>query len=84
MNLDGRRLVHAQDLIIIEVALLDAPVLEVDLAIVCRRNAEHDRALDLSLDGIGIDRNDAINRADGPVDANRSVPRHLDFSYLAT
>jgi hypothetical protein len=55
----------------------------VDLAVECRRYAEHDRALDLSLDGIGIDSNAAINRPDDPVDANRSVPRHLDFGYLA-
>src|SRR6266446_2374901 len=82
MNLDGRRLVHAQDLIIMEVALLDAPILEGDLAIERRRDAEHDRALDLRLDGVGIDRNAAIDRADDPVDANRSVPRHLDFGNL--
>src|SRR5260370_42178955 len=82
MNLDGRRLVHAQDLVVMEVALLDAPILEGDLAIERRRDAEHDRALDLRLNGVGIDRDAAIDRADDPVDANNSVPRHLDFGNL--
>src|SRR5215471_10226572 len=56
MNLHGRGRVHAQDLIIVKVALLDAPVLEGNRAIERRRDAEHDRALDLRLDGVGIDR----------------------------
>src|SRR5713101_5122529 len=82
MNLDGRRLVYAQDLIVVEIALLDAPIFEGDLAIERRRDAEHDGALDLRLDGVGIDRDAAIDRADDPADANCSVPRHLDFDNL--
>src|SRR5215471_15872517 len=81
MNLDGRDLVDAQDLIVIEVDLLDATSLQGDLATKRGGDAEHD-ALKLRPDGIGIDRNAAIDRADDAADANRSVPRHLDFGNL--
>src|SRR5580704_2905452 len=82
VNLDGRRLVHAQDLVAIEVGLLDTAVLQRDLAIERCRDAEDDRALDLCPDGIGIDDGAAIDRADDASDTNRSVPRHLDLSDL--
>src|SRR5881396_3290244 len=48
-----------------------------------RRDAEDDRALDLRPDGIGIDDDAAIDRADDAPDANRSVLRHLDFGNLS-
>ena len=57
-------------------------VLQGDLAIKCRRDAKDDRALDLRSDGVGIDGNAAIDRADKAVDANLSIPRHLDFGNL--
>src|SRR5260370_42403193 len=82
MSLDGRRLVYAQDLIFVEMVLLDGRIFERDLAIERRRDAEHDRTLDLRLDGVGIDRDAAIDRADDPADANRSGLRHLDFGNL--
>ena len=49
VDLDGRRFVHAQHLVAVEIALLDAAVLERDFAVQRRRDAEDDRALDLRL-----------------------------------
>src|SRR6516164_11037356 len=82
VDVDGRRLVHAQDLVRVEVGLLDTPVLERDLAIERGRDAEDDPALDLRLHRVGIDGRAAIDRADHPPDANRSVLAHFDFSDL--
>ena len=65
-----------------EVALLDAPILEGDLAIERRRNAEHDRALDLRLDRVGVDDSAAIDRADHAPHAHGTVLRHFDFGNL--
>src|SRR5215472_8091956 len=70
MNLDGRNLVDAQDLIVIEVDLLDATILQGDLATKRGGDAEHD-ALKLRPDGIGIDRNAAIDRADDAAETLR-------------
>ena len=83
VNLDGGRLIHAQDLIAIEVGLLDAAVLERDLAIERSRDAENNRALDLRLDGIGIDDGAAIDRADDAPDTNRTVLRNLTSATCA-
>src|SRR6266851_309215 len=82
VDLDDRRLVHAQDLVGIEVGLLDTSVFEGDLAIERRRDAEDNRALDLRLNGVGIDDGAAIDRADDAPDTNRSVPRYFDFGNL--
>ena len=72
----------AQHLVGIEIGLLDTAVLQRDLAIERRRDAEDDRALDLRLDGVGIDDGAAIDRADDAPDANRSVLRHFDLGDL--
>src|SRR5262249_26801297 len=64
MNLDRRRLIDAQHLVSIEVALLDAAVLQRDLAVERRRDAEDDRALNLRADRVWIDDGSAIDRAD--------------------
>ena len=55
VTLDGRCLIHAQHLVAIEVGLLDTAGLQRDLTIECRRDVEDDGALDLRVDGIGID-----------------------------
>ena len=49
MDLDRRRLVDAQHAIVVEVALLDAAVLERDLALQRGGEAEDDAAFDLRL-----------------------------------
>ena len=82
VDVDGRRLVYPQDLVSVEVGLLDTPVLQRDLAIKGRRDAEDDAALDLSPDGIGIDDGAAIDRADNAPNANRAVLRHFDLGNL--
>src|SRR6266567_9615201 len=70
VDLEGRRLIHAQDLVSIEIGLLDTAVFQRDLAMECRRDAEDDRALDLCPDGIGIDDGAAIDGADNAPHAN--------------
>ncbi len=82
VDLDGRRLVHAQHLISVEIGLLDTAVLQCDLAIERRRDAEDDRALNLRPDGIGVDDGAAIDCADDPADANRAILRHFDLGNL--
>jgi hypothetical protein len=49
--------------------LLDTPVLDGDLAVERRRDAEDDHTFDLRPDGVGIDDGAAIDRADDPADA---------------
>jgi hypothetical protein len=57
--------------------LLDTAVLQRDLAMERRRDAEDDCALDLGADGVGICDGAAVDRADDAADANRSV--HFDL-----
>src|SRR5215471_9616060 len=83
MDLDGWRLVYSQHLVAIEVGLLDAAVLQGDLAMERRRDAENDRALDLRLDGVGIDDGTAINCADDAPYPHRSVLRHLNLGDVS-
>src|SRR2546426_12063852 len=68
--------------VIVEIALLDTTALQRDLSTQRRREAEDDPALDLRLDGIGIDDRAAIDRADDAPHSNRAVLRHLDFGNL--
>src|SRR5580704_19300935 len=82
VNLDGRRLVHAENLVSIEVGLLHTAVLERDLTIERRSDAEDDRALNLRLDCVGIDDGAAIDRADDPADTNRAILRYFNFGNL--
>jgi hypothetical protein len=65
----------------VEIGLLDTAALQRDLAIERRRDAENDRALDLRLDGVGIDNGAAIDRADDAPDTNRAS---FDTSTSAT
>src|SRR4051794_11125974 len=73
VDLDGRRLIDAQDLVSIEVGLLDTAIFESDLAIERRRDAEDDRALDLRPDGIGIDDGAAVDGTDDAADADCTI-----------
>src|ERR1700722_9918541 len=82
VNLDGRRLVHAENLVRMEVGLLHTAVLERDLTIERRSDAEDDRALNLRLDCVGIDDGAAIDRADDPADTNRAILRYFNFGNL--
>src|SRR4051812_8358564 len=54
VNLERRSLVDSQRLVRVEIALLDTAVLQGDLAVKGRSDAEHHRTLDLGLDDVGI------------------------------
>jgi hypothetical protein len=81
VDLDGRRLIDAQDLVRVEIGLLDTAVLDCDLAIERRRDAEDNRALDLRPDGIGI--NDGAASTAQTTRRTRTVPS-FDTSTSAT
>src|SRR4051812_1231709 len=63
VHVDARRLVYAQHAVVAEVRLLDAPVLDGDLAMQRGRQTENDAALHLRSNGVGIDLNPAIDDA---------------------
>src|SRR5438445_603788 len=79
MHFDHRGLVDAQHPVVVEVVLLDAAVLEGDLAPQDARDPEDDPALDLCLDGVRVDDDAAIHGADHPRDADLPLlrDRHL-------
>ncbi len=62
MNLDLRRLVDAQHAVVVEIGLLHAALVDGDLAIERRRQAENQSAFELRHDGIGIDGNPGIDQ----------------------
>ena len=72
VNLDLRRLVDAQHAVVVEVGLLDAALVDGDLAIERGGQAEDQPALELRHDGIGIDGDAGIDRAG---DAAQTAPR---------
>src|SRR5262245_3876375 len=80
VDLDPRRLVDAQHPVIAEVRLLDAAVLDGDLAVERGRQAEHDPALHLRANRVGVDLDAAIDRAPhvGRVDGTILVDADLD------
>src|SRR5271166_5193005 len=57
---DRRRLVDAQDLEAVEVVLLDAAVLEADLAVFREAQSHHRRTFDLRVDALGVGGETAI------------------------
>src|SRR5215472_6776110 len=82
VDFDSRGFVHPQHLVRIEVGLLDTAVLERDLAMQRRGDAEDDCALYLRLDGIGIDGGAAVHRTHDAADTNVPVLRHPDFGNV--
>jgi len=72
MNLDDGHLVDAQSPIGVE-ALLDAPILEGDLAVKRGGETVDDGALHLRLDGVGIDDDAAVDRASDALDGDIAV-----------
>src|SRR5207248_4435521 len=69
-----RRLVDAKDLEAVEIVLLDAPVLEADLAIFGEAQPHHGRAFNLRINALGVRSKTAIDRG---VDA-----RHAQLSLV--
>src|SRR5262249_58847435 len=82
MDLDRGGLIDAQHLVVMEIALLHPAVLQRDLAVKGCCDSKDDRALDLCLDGVGVDGGAAIDRADDAPDANGAVIRYFDFGDL--
>src|SRR5262249_48680825 len=82
VDLNGRRLIHAQHLISIEVGLLDTAVLQRDLAIEGGGGAEDNSALDLRLHRVGVDDGAAIHRTDHTANANSALVRHFDLGNV--
>src|SRR5690606_12996554 len=68
VSLDLRHFVHAHEAVVVEVALLHAPGLDVDLAPERRGEAEKYRALDLRGDDARIDGPAAVECADDLLD----------------
>src|SRR6267143_880792 len=82
VHLDLRHFAHSQHPVVVEVRLLDAAVLERDLAVEGRGEAVHDGALDLAPDDIGVYRHAAVNRGDHAVHLRRAVRAHRDLRDL--
>src|SRR5258708_35562822 len=83
MDLDDRHLGLAQNLIGVEIALLDPPILERDLAVERGGEAEYDGALHLHLDAARIDDMAAIDGADDPLDAQLALLADADLGDFA-
>ena len=62
VNLDLRRLIDAQHAVVVEIGLLDPPLVDGDLAIERRGEAEDQAAFELRHDGVGIDGDAGIDR----------------------
>src|SRR5262245_9002311 len=82
VDFDCRRLIDAQHLVRIEIALFDTPVFQRDFAIERGSGAEDDSALQLRLHSVRIDHSAAIDRADHTADANGTVFGNFDLSYM--
>src|SRR2546422_59400 len=82
VHLDLRHFAHAQHPVVVEVRLLDAAVLERDLAVEGRGKAVHDGALNLAPDDIGVYRHAAVHRGDHAVHLRRAVRAHRDLRDL--
>src|SRR5262249_22688257 len=81
VHFDDRRSVgHAQDFVVVEIALVHAALRHSDFAFQRLRQAEVDGALHLRLDSQWIDRLAAIHCTDHPLDLDRpglEIARHL-------
>ena len=85
MDLDDRRVGHAQDGIVVEVALHGASILHRDLTGQRRARRPNDGALDLRAHRVGIDDRTAVEGAHDAIDADAIAlaDRHLgDFGDI--
>ena len=83
MDLDLWHFVHAEHPVIAKVLLLNAAVLDRDLAVKRGGQAENDAALHLGGDRVGIDHLAAIDRTDDAIDLDLAVLRDRDLSDLS-
>src|SRR5262249_25950665 len=82
VDIDHWRFVHAEHLVRIEIALLDTPVLQCNLAIKRRCDSEDDGALNLGANCVRIDDDAAIDCTDNTPDTTRPLVRPLHFGNL--
>ena len=75
VGLDDRHFVDTHRQIGVEIALLDAAVLQRDGAVQRGRQSEDRAALDLGRDRVRIDRHAAVDGADDAMNPNRPVGR---------
>ena len=79
MHLDARHLGHAQHRVVVEVRLLDHPVLERNRPAERRRQAEAYAGLHLHRDDVRVDGDAAVDRAHHAIDMHGVLAaRHLD------
>src|SRR5207237_709453 len=83
MDFDLRRFVHAQHLVVVKVALLDATFVQRDRALQRGRQAEDDPAFHLRLDRVGVDDAATIHRANHTMHAHRAILADGDLGYLS-
>src|SRR5438445_1331040 len=83
VHLDLGHFAHAQHAVVVEVRLLDAAVLERDLAIQGGGEPVRDRTLDLALDDVGVHRHAAVHRGHDAVHLRRSVRADRDLRDLS-
>src|SRR4029077_10924501 len=79
VHLNDGRLIHAQDLVGVEVGLFDTPVLQRDSAEKSGRDPEDHCTLNLRLHVVRIHDRAAVDRADDAPDADSAILRDLDF-----
>ena len=79
VNVDLRRLIDAQHAVVVEVGLLDAPLVDGDLAVERGGQAEDQPAFELRHDGIGIDGDAGIDR--GGDAAQMHLALFVDFGF---
>src|SRR5262245_39007499 len=82
MHLDWRYLIDAQDPIVMEVRLLDAAILDRDLAIECTGETEDDAALHLCADDVGVHCDATIDDAPNMRRLDRSLVVYGDLHDL--
>ncbi len=82
VNLHLGRFIHAQHAIVVEVALLDAAVLQGDRAIQRRAQSEADAAFHLRFDDVRIDGRAAVNGANHPIDLDATCVIDADLGHL--
>jgi hypothetical protein len=83
MHFDDGHFIQLQDRVVMEVALLDAPVLERGFGLEGGGQPENDAALHLRSHVIGIDHLPAVHGADHPVDAHVAASVDRDLGHIA-
>lgn len=83
MYFDEWHLIHLQDWIVVEIALLDASLLERGFGLERRGKPKSDPAFDLCLHIIGIDSLSAIHRCHDSLNSHSSILIHSDLCHVS-